>query len=326
MTLPSSPMASDNFVRHSTSRNAHWAFYLLTILCVILAYIGGQLPLEYAVQNAIYSLKVEEQQVDAFYATLDFTLLGIDLKRGLLLLLAGHLFAGLALLTCNSLIHRRPTRWLFTGTQQFRWGKVIWSFVLWILLLAGVELVLYALRPETYSYSFDWSQWLPLLPVILLLIPLQTTVEELIFRGYLLPWLSAISKKPWFGILSTSILFAAMHMGNPEVTEFGRGVMLTYYMLVGIFLGALTIADNGTELAIGVHAATNVYGAAFVGFEGSVLQFGAPIQISEVDPWAMTAGFAVMIVAFSLLAQGKYQINLVSSLFIRTGEKPIQEN
>ncbi len=308
------------------TRIALWAFYLLTLFCVALAYVGGQLPLQFAVHNAVDGGKVDQELIDAFYATLDFSLLGIDLRLGLILLLSGHLFAGAALLVCNSLIHRRPTRWLFTSFSRFRWKRSIWSFMVWMALLAVLEMVMYTVDPVNYFVDLDLTRWLSLLPFILLLIPLQTTVEELLFRGYLLPRLAGASRSALFGVMCTAGLFALLHMGNPEVSLFGLPVMIIYYVLVGLFLGALVIADGGLELAIGIHAATNIYGAAFVGFEGSVLQLGAPVHITEVDPWAMTLGFAIMIAVFSLLTHRKYQINLVSSLFINMSADSNQEN
>jgi membrane protease YdiL (CAAX protease family) len=299
---------------------------MLTLICVTLAYVGGQLPLQFAVHNAVDSRNVDQDLIGAFYETLDFSLLGIDLRLGLLLLLAGHLFAGVALLACNSLIHRRPTRWLFTSFARLRWGRSAWAFIVWMLLLTILELVMYTIDPGNYFLKVDFGRWLSLLPFILLLIPLQTTVEELLFRGYLLPRIAGAARSALFGVVLTAGLFALLHMGNPEVSQFGVPVMIIYYVLVGLFLGALAIADGGLELAIGIHAATNIYGAAFVGFEGSVLQLGAPVHITDVDPWAMTLGFTIMIGVFSLLTHRKYQINLVSSLFINMDPESNQEN
>lgn len=48
--------------------------------------------------------------------------------------------------------------------------------------------------------------------------------------------------------------------------------MQVYYLGAGLFLALLAIADNGLELSIGIHTATNLFGSIVLKYEGSVLQ------------------------------------------------------
>ena len=113
------------------------------------------------------------------------------------------------------------------------------------------------------------------------------------------------------------MFFAAVHLGNPEIQEFGVEIMVFYYLSVAVFLAILTLLDNGLELALGIHAATNVYGAAFLSFEGSVLQTNALAEVKELDPVLMVFAFYVMLIVFVIIARRKYKLNSVSSLLKR---------
>lgn len=99
-----------------------------------------------------------------------------------------------------------------------------------------------------------WLKWLPLaLPLVLL----QTTSEELIFRGYLQQQLAArfFAKWVWMGI--PSVVFAALHY-NPEAG------MNTWLILITTFAFALIAADltektGSLGAAMGLHFVNNVF-------------------------------------------------------------------
>ena len=82
-----------------------------------------------------------------------------------------------------------------------------------------------------------------------LMIPIQTTAEELFFRGYLAQGFFRKTGSILHTLLLTSILFTAMHAFNPEVDTLGYGV-LVYYFLTAVFLAIMTIMDGGMELSM----------------------------------------------------------------------------
>jgi hypothetical protein len=84
---------------------------------------------------------------------------------------------------------------------------------------------------------------------------------------------------------------------------------MTYYIGVGLFLGIITLLDNSLELALGIHAATNIYGALFVTFKGSALQTPALFRISEMNVSLMLLLFFIMAALFMLIAGRKYKWN-----------------
>ena len=95
---------------------------------------------------------------------------------------------------------------------------------------------------------------------------------------------------------------------NPEVQEFGVFNMMFYYVSVALFLAIITVLDDGLELAMGVHIATNVYGSLMVSYEGSVLQTPAIFKMLVPHVGLMTIVFFVSALVFYILANRKYQI------------------
>ena len=51
--------------------------------------------------------------------------------------------------------------------------------------------------------------------------------------------------------------------------------VLIYYVVSGVFLGALVLYDNGLELSIGYHAANNIFAALMVSNDWQVFQTNA---------------------------------------------------
>ena len=97
-----------------------------------------------------------------------------------------------------------------------------------------------------------------------------------------------------------------MHGANPEVSKFGWGIMMSYYIGTGLFLGIITLMDDSLELALGVHAATNIFAATMVTFEGAALQTPALFKTEIVNIELMIPVFFVFASIFTLICARKY--------------------
>ena len=103
------------------------------------------------------------------------------------------------------------------------------------------------------------------------MIPLQTTAEELLMRGYLFQGLGVALKSRLAPLLITSISFGLLHSFNPEVAKLGYG-LISVYIITGLFLGIITLMDEGLELSIGFHAANNLVIALLVTSDWTAFQ------------------------------------------------------
>ncbi|MEM1322874.1 MAG: CPBP family intramembrane glutamic endopeptidase [Bacteroidota bacterium] len=286
-------------------QNEFWQ-YLLTIMGVIVAYIMGQLPLFFVAMAKAPSAPEAQRRITKFSENIDFAVLDISTNLGLVLMLLIFVFAMMALWGFVVHLHKRPFRTLITPQSRIDWSKVAFGFFLWGGMTLICEAVAYWLHPEAYIWQFEIQNFLPLLLIALFLIPIQTTFEEVFFRGYLMQGISLINESRLAPLLITSVLFGAIHFSNPEVTKFGAGLMMTYYIGVGLFLGIITLLYDSLELAIGVHAATNIFATVFITFDGSALQTDALFKTTEFNV-LLSLGFTlIMALIFLLVCRKKY--------------------
>jgi uncharacterized protein len=152
----------------------------------------------------------------------------------------------------------------FIGTRRLMMGFGVWG--LQLLIFTFMDLLA---RPQSYELTFDPKQWFPLLIFSLLLVPIQTSTEEFLFRGYLMQGLGLLTKHPLVLMLITSLAFAIPHFGNPEMERGFVWGALTYFTW-GVFFAAITLKDQGLELSLGAHAANNLFSALVVNTPDSV--------------------------------------------------------
>ena len=140
------------------------------------------------------------------------------------------------------------------------------------------------ISPEDYEFRFDGWQFLWLVIISVVMIPLQTTCEEYGFRGYLAQGIGSWMRNRWAVLIITSVAFGLMHSANPEVKEYGYGIMMAQYITMGLILGVVTLLDDGIEVAMGIHAANNIFASVLLTFKGSVLPTAALFMAKETDP------------------------------------------
>ncbi len=205
-------------------------------------------------------------------------------------------------------IHQRSFSSLISSFADIRWKRMLLSAGIWIGLSFLVEIGLCLLFPEMYHYSLHWKEFLPAFVVGVLMIPIQSSAEELLFRGYLLQGIG--SRNPWLGVAVSSILFGLAHSANPEIEKVGLVWGLSYYTCFGLFAALLTLWDKGLELAMGVHAANNIYSFLIVSYPDSVLPSPSIFSLSELNFPLMIAGWMVTVCLYLLVMKrvGKLEI------------------
>ena len=127
------------------------------------------------------------------------------------------------------------------------------------------------LYPDRYYVSFNADRFFLFAAVALVVTPIQTTTEELVFRGYLMQGLSLLARRPAVIAVLSALVFTLPHLMNPEV-EHGALLLAASYFTIGLLLAVVTLRDGRLELAIGVHAANNLLLALVANYEGSVLK------------------------------------------------------
>ncbi len=283
--------------------NPWWA-YLLTIIGIVAGYALGQIPLSMAI--LFKNPEIGEEEVTRLLESLNFEALGLEPNISLFLVLLSFVGAFLMLWLFLKVLHKRSIKTLITPYEKINWSKIFFAFGLWMLFAFLIEGITYLIYPDVYIFQLEWSKFIPLLLICILILPIQTTFEEIFFRGYLMQGIALLSFNKWIPLVITSILFGSMHFFNPEVEKFGAGLMLTYYIGVGFFLGFITLMDDSLELALGVHAATNIYSATFVTFEGSALKTNAIFLAEIVNIQLMLPFLFASAALFTFICWRKY--------------------
>ncbi len=81
--------------------------------------------------------------------------------------------------------------------------------------------------------------------------------------------------------------------------------MVLYYFAVGGFLTFVTLRSNGLEVAIGIHAATNLFSALIVNYANSALKTEPILFCSVFEPVGSLVSFCIVAAIFYLLMFGK---------------------
>lgn len=196
-------------------------------------------------------------------------------------------------------IHKQSLLSLTTAREKISWSRVFFSFGLWGVITVALTAFTYFAEPESFVLNFQPVPFAIMAAVAIVLVPLQTSFEEYLFRGYLMQGIGIAARNRWLPLIITSVVFGVMHISNPEVSKLGLIIMI-YYIGTGLFLGVMTLMDDGLELALGYHAANNLFTALLVTSDWTVLQ--TPSLLRDVSE--PSVGFDVllpMIIFYPLL-------------------------
>lgn len=177
----------------------------------------------------------------------------------------------LCLFFWTKVIHKQPIKELTTSRKKVDWNRILFAFISWMLISVAFMLIDVQMSPDDYQWNFKLEPFLVLAAIAIIMIPIQTSMEEYFMRGYMMQGLGVMAKNKWVPLVVTSTLFGLMHILNPEVGKLGYGIMV-FYIGTGFFLGILTLMDEGLELALGFHAANNLTAALLVTADWTAFQ------------------------------------------------------
>jgi membrane protease YdiL (CAAX protease family) len=265
--------------------NQFWKYLFVMFLSFVVgAQLFGIIPLMLA--GVITALQTGHS-IEYFFANvamMNFEALGMSSNMFLFLMLFTFVVGLVFLIVLLWLFHKRTYKETINGTRKIRWNRVWVGIISWGVLLAVTNGVSYAMNPEIFVLQFDIATFIPLLIIALILLPIQTSYEELLFRGYFAQGLAALTKSRWVAFIVPSVIFGLIHLANPEVKEFGVWIMLPTYILMGLVWGLISVLDDGIELALGGHAINNVFLALFFTHSSSALRTEAVFEITEINP------------------------------------------
>tara|TARA_R110000868_G_scaffold299242_3_gene559488 strand:- start:5200 stop:6153 length:954 start_codon:yes stop_codon:yes gene_type:complete len=243
-----------------------WWRYLIGSIIIIIAVIIGQIPFTAVVMYTAYKngdsvLNLDEHKMMSL----------LESNLNLFLMLLSFAVGLVGLLLVAKYLHKQSLIQLTTSRKKIDWKRFWFIFILWGIVSSSFVLMEYWTSPENYVINFELKPFIILSIIAILFVPLQTSFEEYLFRGYLMQGIGVVLKNKWAPLLLTSFTFGMLHFANPEVDKLGN-IILIYYVGTGLFLGIMTLMDEGLELALGFHAANNLFTALLVTADWTALQ------------------------------------------------------
>jgi len=244
-----------SFIDKAKDGNNSFSSYLLGIALIISVYLLGSY---FLILDLQWNFGIES--FDGVSQKEIVRILGNN--RFLAWLVVPFLFVALFLVIHTKFVHKRTVLSIFSGRENFDWKRVLFSFSLLFSVLSLFLFIQY-LSSDSLIFQFDLQKFIPLFFIAIFLLPIQTSCEELLFRSYILQGIKMRTKKNSVAVLISGLMFGVIHIGNPEIAKIGYHIIV-YYMLVGVFLALISLFDNGIELALGYHAANNVFAALMI--------------------------------------------------------------
>jgi uncharacterized protein len=282
-------------------KNDWWRYVLAVLVMLFMWQIIGSLP-----AAALVILGVLRGNLQAGSET--GVLPGTDPLTGFIGLMMASVFFMVGIYLAIHFIHRRRFLTLITPANSIAWGRFFQGFGVWFLLsglMAVVEALLY---PGRYVWTLDLQHLFLFVFLALFFIPIQTSAEELFFRGYILQGFGLRLHNIWVLSTISGLLFGLPHLLNPEASAnyllFGF-----YYFAFGFSLAYITLREGRLELALGAHAANNLFSVIFANYTITALPSPSLFTITVLDAFysvpAALIGMAIFITLFARLWREK---------------------
>lgn len=210
-----------------------------------------------------------------------------------------YVFGFFGIILVVKTLHNQSLLLLTTTRKKIDFSKIAISFTIAGFIIFFTVTISYFISPDEYLFNFKLDTFLILLIITILFIPLQASFEEYLFRGYLMQGFGGVFGNRWMPLLITSLLFGLLHFWNPEVSELGT-IFLFQYVVTGLFLGLLTIMDDGMELSLGFHAGNNVLISLLITADWTVLQTDSVLKFVG-DPKMSIATIIPAVILYPLI-------------------------
>lgn len=281
------------FLKLARTGNNSIRLYLGGLAIIILAYVLGGVLLMLDALRTVPALNIDLE--DPIFIQ----------NYGSTRLLAGMLYpfvlVFIALVLYLYFAHKRTLRSMFTAVAAFRWNYFFGFALVIILFIISLTLLeLYITQDfNSITWNFKSNQFWILLAISMILVPFQIAAEELVFRVYVLQGLYLRTKNAWLSIFLSALMFAVLHIENPEIESLGLGLLL-YYFMAGCFLAIISTKSGGLELALAFHLINNLFGIVLFSSDWQVFHTDA-LFLDHRPPSSLMLTLGTGLFSFSFL-------------------------
>ena len=216
----------------------------------------------------------------------------------------------LAPIFLHRVLLRGKVKELFTRSGRSFAGEVRIGALVMLGLILASSIPDFIFNNSDYKWSFDLEKFLPYLVIALLLIPMQTTAEEVFYRGWIQQRLEKGARSIWLVSTIGGLLFALPHLANPEVSG-NIALPIIGYGSTGFMLTWVTMRDKSMGLAVGAHAANNLSAGLLVSSIDSALP-SASLYVTPEVSWGPAAVVSVLFIPLFIWLTGKWSAKVTS--------------
>lgn len=205
---------------------------------------------------------------------------------------------------CIRFIHHKKFIDLINTYSKINWMRLLKGAVLWFIILGVASILDFIIDPGSIKLSFNPNAFFTLLILCLIVFPIQASLEEVFFRGYLMQGFGILTKMPLVPLLTTSIIFSLLHFFNGADPLMGIVIVIQTFIL-GITLGIITLGENGLETAMGVHIAQNIFVVSIFSSSDSVFNNSSALLTLESEPSASIPFFVLILLLLAIIFWNK---------------------
>jgi|GEM_PF-628924 len=211
-------------------------------------------------------------------------------------------FAGIwiGLWAAMRFLHGEPLSALFSAGRRIAGGDFLKGLVAVVITSLFSEVLLYWLQPEIARGPIAFSSWLLFLVPIVLLAFLQTSSEEMLFRGYLLRGLACRFRSPLVWAVLPGLLFTSLHWNSASTLAINACVLVS----IGAFALLLTLlvyATGNLGAGLGAHLGNNLTGFLLISHQQGYNSF-ALFNAKPLEGPGWTDWDAVLIAAIGVVS------------------------
>lgn len=257
--------------------NQWWRYFIALFTMIFMWLAVGSIP--YLLLNIAVTV---DPDPNTGIDPVSYQIVGVNPAWPFVAFMLGFVMLLAGLYIAVRFVHGRRFMGLATASAGLNWRRIGEGFGVWFLLVAALAVVEAALHPARYRLTFDAGAFFPFVLAALVLVPIQTSAEELVFRGYVLQSAGLFTRNRLLLSVVSGVIFLGPHLTNPEVQQ-DVFLLPLYYFSLGAFLAYISLKDNNLELALGVHAANNLFAALFANYAHSALATPSVFTAVEFD-------------------------------------------
>lgn len=230
--------------------NKFWK-YLLGFIAVVAALILGHMII-----NLVIFLQSLSDNANQLPQRANDSLGYLPPNITLLLLAFGYIIAAGVIYLVVKYLHRQTWQSVISIREKTDRKRIFFafggSFIFWLL---GQLFMLY-IMPDDQVLSFHLVPFLIYFIILFFACFIRAFVEQYVFRGYLMQGVANFTNYRWIPLILIAAINAAISSMHPEQSFYGFTEIFLSILPYTLFLGIITLMDDGIELAIGFHMAT----------------------------------------------------------------------